>query len=479
MTLLKTSAHSIDEEIAAKQRSRPPSGTPAKPGAYVATSITSSDNDGSDLRGFEADVIAKQRGNSSLSNNVSTVDQNGAAGLDTRGIHNTDLALANLESLDRKVSETRPISNDSNAIETMVSEIFELDSDIAAKRATLVSLSPSASLSRFNGNVMELKQSILNTIASDENSDKDTVLVSPSKHRKGACDDDHSFMYSPSKHEPSQSALNDENLHGLEYGEIGRDDDEGLAVAFAVDEDDEDIYLPSAVEFDPDAKPPMHRNRRFRLYACLLIAATVVGTVGAVLGIVLTASDDPLPASVPYRATLGIRENLERIVSPEQLDDYNSPYKKAMDWITYTDPMALTPDSPSFLNRFALVYFYYATSQKKPWMIDCAPSESEKAACIFKFVLDVDLGTISSDTSFRWLSEKDECKWAGITCDIFNQTMIIRSKSSVESLSSGVTANSTLVVFALFVPSVLIVLRSGIERHISRRARFAAVPSTN
>lgn len=48
----------------------------------------------------------------------------------------------------------------------------------------------------------------------------------------------------------------------------GDPDDEnyGLAVATAVAPDDEPEYVYNAIEYDPDAKPPLHRNRRFRLY---------------------------------------------------------------------------------------------------------------------------------------------------------------------------------------------------------------------
>ena len=40
--------------------------------------------------------------------------------------------------------------------------------------------------------------------------------------------------------------------------------EDGLAVATAVtDADVYDEYIYSAIEYDPDSKPPLHRNRRF------------------------------------------------------------------------------------------------------------------------------------------------------------------------------------------------------------------------
>jgi len=45
----------------------------------------------------------------------------------------------------------------------------------------------------------------------------------------------------------------------------------GLAVATAIDPDEEESYIYNAIEYDPDAKPPLHKNRRFRVYSCLAL----------------------------------------------------------------------------------------------------------------------------------------------------------------------------------------------------------------
>jgi hypothetical protein len=49
-----------------------------------------------------------------------------------------------------------------------------------------------------------------------------------------------------------------------------------LAVATAIAPDDEPAYVYNAIEYDPDTKPPLHKNRRFRVYsyfALLLITS--------------------------------------------------------------------------------------------------------------------------------------------------------------------------------------------------------------
>ena len=52
---------------------------------------------------------------------------------------------------------------------------------------------------------------------------------------------------------------------------IGQNPDLGLAVAAAVTGDDDPDFVVRAIEFDPDAKPPLHKNRRFRAYTFLAL----------------------------------------------------------------------------------------------------------------------------------------------------------------------------------------------------------------
>jgi hypothetical protein len=220
-----------------------------------------------------------------------------------------------------------------------------------------------------------------------------------------------------------------DQLNGLEFGEYGGDEEDGLAIAVAVEEGDNDMHLPAAVEYDPDAKPPMYRNRRFRMYMCLALTAVVVGTLGAVLG--LTMTNEEAPQELPYRATLGIRENIARIVTNEQLDDYGSAYSKALDWIMYADPIATTPDNPNFFQRYLLAYFYYATSEKKLWDACTPPVEGESDTCEYIFLEDRLEDRKTKRNARRWLSGTDECLWAGIDCDNSFQVRGIELSKSV------------------------------------------------
>ena len=60
-----------------------------------------------------------------------------------------------------------------------------------------------------------------------------------------------------------------------------------LAVAIAVEEDEGVGYIASAVEYDPNSKPPLFKNRRFRLYGCFGFLILLGLTIGLVFGLVV------------------------------------------------------------------------------------------------------------------------------------------------------------------------------------------------
>jgi hypothetical protein len=179
-----------------------------------------------------------------------------------------------------------------------------------------------------------------------------------------------------------------------------------------------DPYLPSAVEFDPDVKLHMYRNRRFQLYSCLFLMAALVGGVGALLGISLTKVVHP--EQVPYRATLGIREAIGLFVRNNELEDTTSPYRMALDWITFKDPMAVTPEQTHFVQRYILAYLHFATSVKQPWNSGCDPVDPQTGEqadrCEWSYIVDSSRDPVNL-SAHRWLSGASECDWAGIDCD--------------------------------------------------------------
>ncbi|GAX11432.1 hypothetical protein FisN_22Lh117 [Fistulifera solaris] len=204
----------------------------------------------------------------------------------------------------------------------------------------------------------------------------------------------------------------------IEYG--GYDNDEGLAVAVPVMEEDENVFIPSAVEYDPDAKPPLYHNRRFRLYAALSVFIVVVLAVGFGVGMSLSKDDD---AGGRSQGALDIEELVTRVIGADLLEDPLSPYSKALRWVAYSDPMALTPDDPNLMQRYIAAYFYYATSESRPWGSCNPPEEGEDELCEYMRLMMIAPELVRSPVpgSVRWLSQEPECKWVGMFCDEFSQ----------------------------------------------------------
>lgn len=206
---------------------------------------------------------------------------------------------------------------------------------------------------------------------------------------------------------------------GVAYGQYPGGYDDGLAVAVAVEDDEEDAFIPAAIEYDPDAKPPIYKNRRFRLYgmlSCILVTAVAVAvSVGVTLN---KPNNGPTLAPTSFRETIGIQEQLISVVGAEKLNDAESAYAKAADWIMSVDPLKLLPDSPTLIQRYLLAMFYFSSSNKGPWKSCNPPEEGGNSTCVFMALLEIGPEfTYGSKESIRWLSGEDECSWAGVFCD--------------------------------------------------------------
>jgi hypothetical protein len=429
----------LEQDLVAKQKGRA-GAVSSKPGAFSAAPSNTTRSELSDL---EADVAAKQRARPG----------------------------ASAESLDSKVAakvrgDSKPTSNDElNNLEAAVQAKMRSGGAAASgisspgARASLTSLEDEVTAKQGGGRNVEVLSALDERIAAKNAAGGSATMSAPRSlqeaedsilKKKGAGEasskrnDSLQEQYpNQSKEEQLDSGLqmglspsDNGGLHNpdLEYGVYGGPEEKGLAVAFAVEEEGEDMFIPSAVEYDPDAKPPMYRNRRFRLYASLALVVVIVGTIGAAVGITLHHNDNA-PPEIPYRETLGIRENVERIVGSDQLDDRTNPYRKALDWLTNDDPMQITPEHPQFTQRYLAAYFYFATSVKHEWSGGCnRPVEGEEDDCLYHRMVGVDPVTYTDVPWKRWLSSTPECTWAGIYCDEAGQFRSMDfSKSSSEN----------------------------------------------
>ncbi len=167
-----------------------------------------------------------------------------------------------------------------------------------------------------------------------------------------------------------------------------------LAVAVAVQED-ENAFIPSAVEYDPDAvavaKLPMHKKQRFRVYS--LLSCTIFIIIAACSITVLTllekqqaAQANMLPSEAPtcQRCTGDFIEVIELEVGQAKLSDPTSPEYMAKEWIIHEDPMQLWPTDKAFIQRYLLAAFYFDTHQIADWRscnrqsLDPASNETEQ-----------------------------------------------------------------------------------------------------
>ena len=151
----------------------------------------------------------------------------------------------------------------------------------------------------------------------------------------------------------------------------------GLAVAVAVNEDeDEDVFIPSAVEYDPDAmkaKVSTYKNHRIRVYGLLgctlliIIAACAVGVLAILEGDKELYSPPTMAPTCTGRCPSDFVQQLELEVGAQKLNNPSTPEYQAMEWIIYDDPMQLESTAPNLVQRFMLATFYFDTHRLSNW----------------------------------------------------------------------------------------------------------------
>jgi hypothetical protein len=236
-------------------------------------------------------------------------------------------------------------------------------------------------------------------------------------------------------HYPYEETVPDPILHD-DAGVNG----DGLAVATAVtDADVYDEYIYSAIEYDPDSKPPLHRNRRFRTYSC--VALLVVAAAASTVAVYVTRgakgpeiveeevlfegfpSKSPSASPTSDRMASGVREQIEAGVLSrgaifENMTDDGDPRRGALDWILHDDPHQLESDDANLYQRYVLALLAYAFDSVA-WY-DCGDHRGVTNATIVDYVVEdcdvQDAGTGQIVEKKVWLSGSDECEWYGVIC---------------------------------------------------------------
>lgn len=385
-----------------------------------------------DLKSFESDVAAKARARNPGQSSSTPGARNELAQLES------DVAAKNkarFPSLETSVGARHEIGSGENAVRQKITEAHPDKQQAIRGAPTSITASSTHSIRDLEERIAYKTGIPLDnapvpgeeTVVQEQSNDSKTVGISPAALDKLQAQlEGVSIAALEHKLDGLQPASSGVALPDVEHGE----DDGGdrLAVAIAVQEGDEDDgYIPAAVEYDPDAKPPMFRNRRFRLYS-LLACTLIVVMIAGVVGLLTTKSeaspvDESAPVAAPTRVgSLGIEEQLELVVGAEVLNDPESAHFLAKEWIINDDPLQLTSTSDNLVQRYLLAVIYFKFHESGDWLSCNARTEDDPDDfCLYQKLIGVFPVTYSSVTWYRWLSGIHECSWAGLFCDEFNQ----------------------------------------------------------
>ena len=258
---------------------------------------------------------------------------------------------------------------------------------------------------------------------------------------KSPVDEEQPSMHPMSNHAAAVAAALTTESRGIggapdvAYGTAGGGSND-LAVAVAIPEDEDQPFFPAAVEYDPDSKPPLLKNRRFRLYAISGFVLFVIIIVTVILAVVVFKKSPGYGSSdAPSLAPTSTSDAqyFQQFALAHGHNDWDfasdSPQGRAAQWIIDEDERDLGADHATLTQRYLLAVFYFTTTQNGvlPWR-SCNPDPLDSAitACEYeRYTIDGETVKYVPEASFRWLSKEDECIWAGVICNDVSVTMAI------------------------------------------------------
>jgi hypothetical protein len=246
----------------------------------------------------------------------------------------------------------------------------------------------------------------------------------------------------------------------LQYGTVGggsvgyiAGSAEGLAIAIAVSEEEYDEFFPSAIEYDPDQKPPLHKNRRCRLYGFAIASILVISVLAAIIvKISLNKKDTAYfaptssPSLSPTTSVEGqYRQRFAALVGDGVFQE-GSIYDRTANWIIFEDPMSFAFENPYLDQRFllSLMYFQTTENESKLWKACNKPEQNASSACLYEKVDFVESGIMhfkEATEATRWLSDTPECQWVGVVCDDVGtvREIDLSGQSIVGQLPTGIS----------------------------------------
>ncbi|CAB9502996.1 receptor-like protein kinase [Seminavis robusta] len=149
----------------------------------------------------------------------------------------------------------------------------------------------------------------------------------------------------------------------------------------------------------------------------VLIATTTASGSGSDSATTVTTSE--------ARVSLVTDLTVPLVADPTEWDVPLSPASRALDWMIGEDPLretATLQDPDKIRQRFVLVLFYHRTTQQQSGWKRCNPPETgEGRACRHVLLESYSFqgeyfDQHMSEPSFRWMTDTDECRWAGVRC---------------------------------------------------------------
>lgn len=291
------------------------------------------------------------------------------------------------------------------------------------------------------------------------------------------------FLESEKKKEEEENAKQKNLNYAYHKNNPNNMMDGDLAVAMAIEEEDElngnkkDNDFDSnniiyAIEYDPDSKPPLHKNRRFQLYGVIGLVLLAVIAAGAAIGVggqqektvIVNKSLQGGPTNAP---TVYLTPQEQVVYSfltlhfSPKVREEGTPHYMAAQWVLYEDSYSqeilnnLSTSSNAsldvqFLQRYILAFLWFHSTNlgKDPWR-SCNPPTFKNLDINDSIMVtpsaghlpaqeeaqeeaDADLDTctflqwnrLENDAVCfgalpgvnRWMSSVDTCEWQGVDC---------------------------------------------------------------
>lgn len=197
-----------------------------------------------------------------------------------------------------------------------------------------------------------------------------------------------------------------------------------LTVAVEIyDDEDSATRFRTAVEYDPPTKLPLYQRQRVQVYTMAALTILIVAVI-----VVFLVGDEPSPTleptTTPTWSPSSSRQHMYKELFSQLVGEIvferSTTYYKAAFWIIHDDPLEVSLQDPTLIQRYTAVLFYMFTVENAGTWRTCNPS-NETSTCTYQSISDSPSRIFGAQIeAARWLSGFHECEWLGVTCDEVN-----------------------------------------------------------